>query len=214
MVEVASPYKHPETGVYYIQRQIPVAIRAAFGGKQLHKVSLRTSDPHRAMVLFLKANGELENQFEQARARLAATGSLLPSARDRADELIVAYFHGGAKVDGGLDGEERLRLARLQLDRGLWNERQAVGNVGFVCYPGPASADEWHDLATNVAQFASHAITKKHLPGVALGDVWRWSDDRFNPEAKARQLARLLEQFALHFDWAGSKLSDKDFNRD
>ena len=34
MVTVAVPWKHPDTDVYYIRRQIPLAIRAAFGGRQ------------------------------------------------------------------------------------------------------------------------------------------------------------------------------------
>lgn len=209
MVEVASPYKHPETGVYYIRRQIPVAIRAAFGGKQLHKVSLRTTDAQRAAVLFLKANGDLENQFEQARVRLAVTGSPLPSGRDQADDLVAAYFHGGPKVIGGLDGAGRLVLARLQLDRGLWNEQRTDGKVGFLCYPGPASTEEWLDLTSNAALLTGHQITKKHVAGLSPGEVWRWSDDAFEPGARDRQLTRLLEQFALHLDVVRSELPAK-----
>ena len=101
MVDMAKPWKHPETGVYYLRRQIPAAIRSAFGGRQLHKVSLGTRDAKDATVLFLQANAELEIRFEQARARYRATGSPLPSARDRADELVGGYFNGPARAEGG-----------------------------------------------------------------------------------------------------------------
>lgn len=200
MVEIAKPWKHPDTGVYHLRRQVPAAIRAAFGDRQLYKVSLRTKDAQRATVMFLQANAELEIKFEQARSRLAATGSPLPSARDRAEELIASYFAGGAKMAGGLDGPGRLLLARLQLDRGLWNERHASGGVGFLCHPGPSSSDEWRDLANNSALFKAHGVSKRLLPNLAPGAVWQWHDDAFSPGARERQLTQLVVQVALHSD--------------
>ncbi|KTW15616.1 hypothetical protein NS258_05070 [Sphingomonas sanguinis] len=118
---MATPWKHPSTGVYYLRRQIPEKLRPAFDGKALWKVSLGTKNGSEATVLFLQANAALEQRFEEARARLKATGSPCPSARDHADELVAAYFQGPELKAGGLDGIERLLLARLELDRGLWN---------------------------------------------------------------------------------------------
>jgi hypothetical protein len=65
MVDMAKPWKHPQTGVYYLRRQIPAAIRPAFAGKQLFKASLGTKDAAKATVLFLQANAELELQFQR-----------------------------------------------------------------------------------------------------------------------------------------------------
>jgi hypothetical protein len=83
MVDMAKPWKHPQTAVYYLRRQVPKAIRAAFDDRQLHKASLGTKDAAKATVLFLQANAELELQFQAARDRLKATGSPCPSSRDR-----------------------------------------------------------------------------------------------------------------------------------
>ena len=94
MVQMATPWIHPQTGVYYLRRQIPKALRPAFGGSALHKQSLRTKDIARAALLFTAANAELDRRFEEARHRLRKTGSPAPSARDRADELVLAYFRG------------------------------------------------------------------------------------------------------------------------
>ncbi|MDY0960435.1 DUF6538 domain-containing protein [Sphingomonas sp. CFBP8993] len=78
---MATPWKHPSTGVYYLRRQIPEKLRPAFDGKALWKVSLGTKNGSEATVLFLQANAALEQRFEEARARLKATGSPCPSAR-------------------------------------------------------------------------------------------------------------------------------------
>ena len=105
MALMATPWKHPSTGVYYLRRQIPEKLRPAFDGKALWKVSLGTKNSNDATVLFLQANAALEQRFEEARTRLKATGSPCPSARDRADEMVAAYFQGPEFRAGGLDGE-------------------------------------------------------------------------------------------------------------
>jgi hypothetical protein len=117
----ATPWKHPTTGFYYLRRQIPGKMRPAFGGKALWKVSLNTKSAAEANILFLQANAALEQQFEEIRVRIKATGEPLPSQRDRASDMIAAYFQGPERDAGGLDGMERLLLARLEIDRGLWN---------------------------------------------------------------------------------------------
>lgn len=193
MVDMAKPWKHPETGVYYLRRQIPAAIRPAFGGRQLHKVSLGTRDAKDATVLFLQANAELEIRFEQARARYRATGSPLPSARDRADELVGGYFNGPPRAEGGLDGEGRLLLARLEIDRGLWNETPS----GLASVPS-SDADAWERLAGNAALFRLHPGTVRHLQNHAPGAIWRRPDDAFLSGARDRQLDRLVEQVGRH----------------
>lgn len=116
---MAKPWNHPDTGVYYLRRQIPQAIRPAFASKQLVKPSLGTKDMARATVLFQQANAELELQCQAARDRLKATGSACPSSRDKAVELIESYFNGSEREPGGLGGADRLLLARLEVDRGL-----------------------------------------------------------------------------------------------
>ncbi len=70
MALMATPWKHPSTGVYYLRRQMPEKLRPAFDGKALWKVSLGTMNSNEAKVLFLQANAALEQRFEEARTRL------------------------------------------------------------------------------------------------------------------------------------------------
>ena len=63
MALMATPWKHPTTGFYYLRRQIPGKMRPAIGGKALWKVSLNTKSAAEANILFLQANAALEQQF-------------------------------------------------------------------------------------------------------------------------------------------------------
>jgi len=74
-----------------------------------------------AHILFLQANAALKQEFEEFRVRIKTTGELLPSQRGRAGDMIDAYFQGPERRAGALNGTERLLLARLEIDRGLWN---------------------------------------------------------------------------------------------
>lgn len=195
MAQMAQPWKHPTTGAYYIRREIPAKRRLAFDGKALWKVSLRTKDFARAAILFAGANADLEKRFEEARTRLAATGDPRPSQRDRAIELVHGYFEGPARSEGALDGPERLLLARLELDRGLWNATPTG------CTAVPASdIEQWWALAGNAALFRGHAGTRRHLNGRAAGEIWRYGDAEFRAGTRAEQVERVLEQIALHHD--------------
>jgi len=98
---------------------MPGKMRPAFGGKALWKVSLNTKSAAAAHILFLQANAGLKQEFEEIRDRIKATGEPLPSQRDRARDMIATYSQGPDV--NGLNGTERLLLARLEIDRGLWN---------------------------------------------------------------------------------------------
>ena len=190
MVQMATPWIHPQTGVYYLRRQIPAALRPAFGGSALHKHSLRTKDVARAALLFTAANAELDRRFEEARQRLRKTGSPAPSARDRADKLMLAYFRGPEFMEGGLDGPERLELARLELDRGLWNTTD-----GGLSYPQPADEERWWGLTNNVALYRGWN-GRRPVGQHPIGTVWRWADTSFAAGERARQVERLAAQIA------------------
>jgi hypothetical protein len=83
-------------------------------------VSLNTKSAAKANILFLQADVALEQEFEEIRVRIKAPGEPLPSQRDRAGDMTAAYFQGPERGAAGLDGMERL-IARLKIDRGLWN---------------------------------------------------------------------------------------------
>ncbi|MBV9841415.1 MAG: hypothetical protein JOY99_07795 [Sphingomonadaceae bacterium] len=79
MVNMAKPWRHPKTHMFYLRRQIPVNLRSHFGGRAMWKVSLATREPGEATRLFIAANAALEARFDQARAALI---------KNRADEEL------------------------------------------------------------------------------------------------------------------------------
>lgn len=194
MAQMATPWKHPATGVFYLRRQIPERLRAAFDGKALFKASLGTKIASEATVLFLQANAALEQRFEEARLRLKATGSPCPTDRDRADELVFAYFEGPERTLGGLDGVERLQLARVEVDRGLWD-----ATPGGCSHGGPLTGQTWWEIANNTALYRDHPC-RQPVNDHPAGSIWRWEDESFRPGAREAQIGRVIDQIARHFD--------------
>lgn len=70
-MQLATPWKHKDSGVFYLYRQIPAPLRPAFGGRQFEKKSLKTKDPDEARRLYAAANAAFELQLEGARTALA-----------------------------------------------------------------------------------------------------------------------------------------------
>ena len=168
MAHMATPWKRPGSGTYYLRRQIPEALRPAFGNKELYQVSLRTKNFAKAAQLFVEANAALEREFELARERLAATGDPRPSQKEHRDRLIAGYFAGGAS-DGGLDGAERLALAFLEADRLLY---RAMGQSDRL-YGPPSSKDHWFAMTMNAAVYQAEQKRLKNSASARPGKLWK-----------------------------------------
>lgn len=67
MARMASPWKDPRTGIYYIRRRVPKDLLQAFG--ELYKKSLKTKDLSQAKHLFASAWVLSEEAFAMARSR-------------------------------------------------------------------------------------------------------------------------------------------------
>jgi integrase len=101
MVAMAEPWRHPETGTYYLRRQIPKPLRNEFGGKQLWKRSLETKDAGEARAAFTVLNAELERMFAAARDTIAERSAryvLTPESAAKAVARIAA-IKTGSKYD-------------------------------------------------------------------------------------------------------------------
>ncbi|WP_242153228.1 site-specific integrase [Sphingomonas sp. BAUL-RG-20F-R05-02] len=149
MVAMAEPWRHPETGTYYLRRQIPKPLREEFGGRQLWKRSLDTKDAAEARRVFAALNAELERRFEAARVaieeRAAGTKLTLPQAQ--AALARASALHRGSRFD-------RLPV----LSNVFWAEEAGAARMGgarISILPDPTPAN----LAT---------MDPNHLPG----DVW------------------------------------------
>ncbi len=72
MVSMATPWKHPKTGTYYIRRHLPEDVRAKFGVVE-YKRTLGTKSPSEAKRLFLIASAELDDAIALARSNFTLT---------------------------------------------------------------------------------------------------------------------------------------------
>lgn len=91
MVQMASPWKHPKTGIYYLYRQVPQALQAEMG-KRFHKESLRTREPGEAARLFPAANARLQLEIDAAVARVAASAAKDEISPKRAAAVVDRYL--------------------------------------------------------------------------------------------------------------------------
>lgn len=102
MVAMAEPWRHPETGTYYLRRQIPKPLRDELGGRQLWKRSLETKDAGVARSAFTAMNAELERLFGAAREAIAARSArdvLTPEAAAKVVARMAAVTTG-SRYDG------------------------------------------------------------------------------------------------------------------
>ena len=66
-MRIATPYKHPVSGIYYFRRAVPNACRHLLN-RAIIKESLHTREPHTARRLFAIKQQECEKLFELARS--------------------------------------------------------------------------------------------------------------------------------------------------
>ena len=149
MVTMATPWRHPETGTFYLRRQIPAPLRAEFGGRQLWKRSLDTKDPDEARRIFPAVNAELEDLFAKARDAIAARhASTKLTPQSAADAVArIAATERGSRVD------QFPVLANI-----FWSEEAAVSLVPGM-RPVPLTDASMEGLAS---------LDPDHL----AGDVW------------------------------------------
>ena len=64
---MSRPWKHPQTGIYWLRKGVPEALREAVG-KREEKVSLQTRDPVEAKQRHAEALAEVEKRWANLRA--------------------------------------------------------------------------------------------------------------------------------------------------
>ena len=206
-LQMASPYKDPRTRILYLRRQIPEALRGAFGGASLHKQSLRTRDMAEARIAFASANAELEARFEAERERIAREGAR-PSPEARAAALVRRYYEGFA-TPGGIDGRDRLRLTLVQLDR--FADRATSSGMTLeweIELPPPVAAEEWIALEASAEDFARFLQSPWYCEPERIGLLWarlRWDGaDDTAWRAAVRLVVERIVRFADDEDDIGS----------
>ncbi len=90
---MTQPYKHPKTGMFYIRRKVPDALRAALGRE--FKRSLKTRDPNEAKLRFVAAYADSERAFTAAR-KLADGVPVIDGALARPIVVGGSWMSSGA----------------------------------------------------------------------------------------------------------------------
>jgi hypothetical protein len=63
---IARPWKHPDSGIYWLRRRVPKDLRPLVGKREI-RLSLRTTDPHEARRLHAAALTELDVNWKALR---------------------------------------------------------------------------------------------------------------------------------------------------
>ncbi|MCP8467356.1 phage integrase SAM-like domain-containing protein [Pseudomonas sp. ZM23] len=84
---MAQPFKHPQSGVFYLRRRVPDELRPILGHE--YKRSLKTRDPAEAKARFAAEWGKSEEAFSIAKAQ--ASGAQALTVRD-AQQLAARWY--------------------------------------------------------------------------------------------------------------------------
>ena len=105
MALIAQPFRHPDSGIYYLRRRVPDDLRTIIGKTEIRR-SLNTRNHHQAKSAFALAYAESERLFSDARngrctappepPMLAPTSATqlaptVPSAHIKLSEALVRY---------------------------------------------------------------------------------------------------------------------------
>ena len=145
---MASPFADPRTGQLYFRRAVREALRSAFDGKAVVKVSLRTKDPAEAKISFARENAEFKTKLAEARRRFAE-GTLVP-----APGALVRRWCEAPATGTGLAGSQRLIATFMKLDAAA-GSRKSIG-VDDVYPPAimdPPSNTAWDLVCADRTRF-------------------------------------------------------------
>ncbi|TXC71219.1 site-specific integrase [Sphingomonas ginsenosidivorax] len=205
---MASPFADPRTGQLYFRRAVPEALRAAFDGRAVVKVSLRTKDAALAKVGFARENAAFEATLADARRRMAE-GTLIPTPA-----ALVRRWCEGPASGKGLSGTQRLVMTFMELDAAAGGRGSSTLKDEF--YPpailGPASNTDWDAVVRDAGRFEA-LVTDAYGGSIEqTGTNWirlRWRE----PEAAWRPcLVGPVERLRA-FDTGAERFSDDEIAR-
>lgn len=133
---MATPWKHPKSGVFYFRRQVPVEIRSIIGRSEW-KVSLRTKDLASARLRFAAELVRCEEAFLAAREQLKGERQVSPSDAGKlaarwARSIVQGWDEQPSAVkDYLLISEEEVGRITDLVDVGEYTQRESAV-YGFI----------------------------------------------------------------------------------
>lgn len=181
---MAQPYRHKKSGIYYLRRKVPEALRPALGRE--FKRSLDTRDGDEAKARFAAAWADSERAF--ALARTQANGAEVLSPQD-AQQLASRWFRA---EQARLERTGRFTDALAEAGRTM-REHDGGVEVSQRYVSIQEAADQGEDEGWNeaVTQAMRSTLFRHKLPMPTL-----------KTEAFARLAAAFEEQMVLLSNWA------------
>ncbi|MCJ2077623.1 hypothetical protein MKK68_18535 [Methylobacterium sp. E-016] len=140
---MARPWKHPDSGIYYVRKAVPARLRALVG-KSLEKVSLGTHDPEEARRRHAKAILEIEERWEalQGGPKALSEREAHELAAPAQDRWIALHRDNPSLNFWQTDLFDRLWQQRR---KGLWGRPDVVHQVlhGEYADRGEDEMEEW-----------------------------------------------------------------------
>ncbi|MES3106926.1 site-specific integrase [Sphingomonas aurantiaca] len=201
---MASPFADPRTGQLYFRRAVPEALRAAFDGKAVVKVTLGTKDPAAAKIGFARENAAFETKLADARRRMAE-GTLVPTPA-----ALVRRWCEAPPTGGGLTGPQRLAMTFMELDAAAGSRQSSdVDDIYPPAIMGPASNTDW-DLVLGDRTRFERLVAESYGGDVEQAGT-NWIRLRWHHAERAWR--RCLDGPAARlraFDPSGERFSDDD----
>ena len=174
---MTSPWKHPETGVYYFRRAVPADLRESVGRSSLKK-SLGTKDPNEAKRLIVPHIVESDELFHMARLRLSKgpDSSLTPK-----DAAIIAsrWYERMVREIDDKAGDVGLVKKVVNGNGSVSFEEASLGLTIDGSNIHRASRNELDRLASQLAEFIDEQLREEVLTVPKDSDQYRWLAKEF-----------------------------------
>ncbi|MFK3889788.1 DUF6538 domain-containing protein [Sphingomonas sp. NPDC079357] len=174
MAKTKGLWQDPRSGIYYLRRKIPEALRPSFACGDFYKVSLGTGDLRDAEKRFAVANGEYERKLATFREALTrgGEGRLTP---EQASALVTRHLTSRSPA-GFASGGTQVAFILFELDK-------AVADLAGAHLPTAQSmsAEDWAAYRRRMAG----SDTDDELSDEALARIQADHDARHAPPGEA-----------------------------
>ncbi|QDZ06933.1 site-specific integrase [Sphingomonas panacisoli] len=204
MTRIKGLWEDPRSGIFYLRRKVPEALRPLFNCGELYKVTLRTSDRREAEKRLAIENGEFEKKIAAFRETLKKQGggALSPEEAQALVERHLTRRSGTGFASGGLDVGFILR----ELDdavEDLAGERlptaQSMTPEDWIAYRKRVAGSDTDDELSDetIARLEAEIAISHRAPGDCWFDYQRRTPRRRWRPLLAEQVAALKRQIGL-----------------
>lgn len=168
---MASPQKHPKTGVYYFRMAVPKSLTSIIG-KSEFKTSLRTKDLKEAKLRFGSYLEGAHKQIELAKLKLSGEADVEINQRDCA--IIAERWYEYVKAAVESSGDYQSVLQHIQTAEGHVHE---FGLSDTLSISGSeinsATKEQLQELANDLKEEITEQLDREHLVVSPESDSFR-----------------------------------------